>query len=346
MFLLCPKKLVHNVTVWQKYLPSVNLYYAMKCNPHPKVIKELSKLNVNYECAAISEIKQCLPYNKDIIYGHPHKSKQEILRAKDYGINKIVYDSPDQLKLIHTIYPESLPILRIKSCEEKSEIKFNQKFGADDDELDELMHYHNKYNYNLHGISFHVGSKCYYPEQYIRTVDKIKILIDKYQLKLNIIDIGGGFPSNLSDDEFKNYANVIEQYIQKHKSLHKYKFIGEPGRYVVDNTMTLKVKVINKKIRDNINIYYINDGIYGSLNGILTDGRELEFNKSNTISTISTKSTRSILYGNTCDSVDKIECELPEYNIGDTIKINNIGAYSWASASSFNGFTPAKVYLR
>lgn len=337
MFLFCPKKLVYNITVWKKYLPSVNLYYAMKCNPHLKVIKELSKLDVNFECSSISEIKQCLSYNKDIIYGHPHKSVNEIKKAKKYGIYKIVYDSIEQLKLIHNIYPDSSPILRIQSCEEKSEIKFNQKFGATDDELEELFKFHSNNKYNLYGLSFHVGSKCYYPEQYINTVDKIKILIDKYQLKIKIIDIGGGFPSNLLEEQFKNYAKVIENYIQKHTSLKKYTFIGEPGRYIVDNTMSLKVKIINKKVRDNVNIYYINDGIYGSLNGIISDGRELEIPSKNL------KIYKSILYGNTCDSFDKIECELPEYNINDTITIKNIGAYSWSSASSFNGFTPAKI---
>jgi ornithine decarboxylase len=337
MFLFCPKKLLQNVTVWKKYLPSVNLYYAMKCNPHPKVIKELSKLDVNFECAAISEIKQCLPYNKDIIYGHPHKSVDEIVKAKNYGIYKIVYDSISQLKLIHNIYPESAPILRIQSCEDKSKIKFNQKFGAHDDELDELFNYHNINKYNLYGLSFHVGSKCYHPEQYINTVDKIKILIDKYQLKIKIIDIGGGFPSDLSEDQFKNHAYVIENYIQKYTSLRKYTFVGEPGRYIIDNTMSLKVKVINKKVRDNINIYYINDGIYSSLNGVISDSRELD------IETNVLDKFKSILYGNTCDSFDKIECELPEYNINDIINIKNIGAYSWTSASSFNGFTPAKI---
>ena len=342
MFLFCPKKLVQNVTVWNKYLPSINPYYAIKCNPHPKVIKELSKLNINFECAATSEIKQCLPYNKDIIYGHPHKTPKQISYAKFNNIKKIGYDSINQLKLIHDIYPKSLPILRIQSCEDKSEIKFNQKFGVstDDNEIEEIINYHKNNKFNLYGISFHVGSKCYYPEQYIKTVDKIKTLIDKYQLKINMIDIGGGFPTvdNIfTESDFINHTKIIETYIRNYKSISKYKFVGEPGRYIVDNTMNLRVKIINKKIKNNTRIYYINDGLYGSLNGVLFDGREITIINNNT-------KYNSILYGQTCDSVDKIECLLPEYNINDTIEIPNIGAYSWASASNFNGFTPAKVY--
>ena len=233
--------------------------------------------------------------------------------------------------------------MRIQACEELSQIKFNQKFGAHDNELDELMYYHNKNKYNLYGISFHVGSKCYYPEQYIKTVDKKKTLIDKYQLNIDTIDIGGGFPTVsdvFTEEQFKQHACVIENYLKKYECLKKYNFVGEPGRYIVDNTMTLRVKIINKKIRNGINIYYINDGLYGSLNGILFDGRDI--NESITPNT-DKYIYKSIIYGQTCDSFDKVECELPYYNIGDTIEFNNFGAYSWASATSFNGFNPAKI---
>jgi ornithine decarboxylase len=338
MFVCCPKKLVQNVTVWKKYLPSVNLYYAMKCNPHPKIINTLSKLNIDFECAAVSEIKQCLPFKKDIIYGHPHKTKKEFNFARDNGISKMVYDSMYQLKLMHINYPQSQPILRIQSCEEKSKIKFNKKFGAEDNDLDELMDFHKTQNYKLYGISFHVGSKCYHPEQYCSTIDKIQTLINKYKLKINIIDIGGGFPT-IDEEKFKTHAGIIQRYINKHPSLQKYKFVGEPGRYVVDSSINLKVKVVNKKVRDGVNIYYINDGIYGSFNGIISDGREINDLKIS-------KKTKSIIYGQTCDSFDKIECELSEYNIGDTIEFENFGAYSWASATNFNGFEPAKIELK
>jgi ornithine decarboxylase len=234
-------------------------------------------------------------------------------------------------------------MLRIQSDETLSQIKFNQKFGADDEEIEQFIHYHKNKNYNLYGISFHVGSKCYYPEQYIKTIDKIKNLIDKHELKINTIDIGGGFPSFTEDTEnnFKNHVKDIEEYIKKYKSISKYTFVGEPGRFIVDNTMTLILNIINKKQKiinnEKYNIYYINDGIYGSMNGIIFDGREIDYKDKNK------QNHKTILYGQTCDSIDKIECNLPEFNIGDTIKLDNFGAYSWASSSMFNGFLLPKV---
>ena len=98
-----PNRIIQNVSLWNKCLPSVTPYYALKCNPHPIIISQLSKVNINFECAAISEINKCLPSKKDIIYGHPHKTPLQIKKAKDWNIQKIVYDSFSQLKLIHKI---------------------------------------------------------------------------------------------------------------------------------------------------------------------------------------------------------------------------------------------------
>jgi len=237
---------------------------------------------------------------------------------------------------LHTIYPSCKPILRIQSDETLSKIKFNQKFGAEENEIEQFIQYHKKHNFKLYGISFHVGSKCYYPEQYIKTINKIKILIDKHNLDIKMIDIGGGFPSFINDVEnkFKTHVGDIERYISNYKTISKYNFVGEPGRFIVDNTMTLKLKIINKKQKiinnELYNIYYINDGLYGSMNGVIFDGREIEYNHEHKY--------RTILYGQTCDSVDKVECLLPEFNIGDIITLDNFGAYSLASASTFNGF--------
>ena len=82
-----PNRITQNVSLWNKWLPSVTPYYALKCNPHPIILSQLSKLNINFECAAISEIHKCLPFKKDIIYGHPHKTPLQIKKAKTKNSN-------------------------------------------------------------------------------------------------------------------------------------------------------------------------------------------------------------------------------------------------------------------
>jgi ornithine decarboxylase len=168
---------------------------------------------------------------------------------------------------------------------------------------------------------------------------------------MNLIDIGGGFPG--IDDtiiNFESITNVINKSINEYfNDLPDIKFIAEPGRYFVTSSHTLVTTIINKKEIFNKEtntkkyIYYISDGIYGTFSGIIFDYAKIEllpFNERNE------KTFSSIVYGPTCDSLDIItkDCQLPSLAIGESIIIKNIGAYSIASATEFNGFTKPEVY--
>ena len=51
------------------------------------------------------------------------------------------------------------------------------------------------------------------------------------------------------------------------------------------------------------------------------------------------------VFGPTCDALDTIGLseELPDLDVGDLVYSENIGAYSHASSTWFNGFPPATV---
>ena len=106
MFVFSPAKLERNVSLWKKCLPSIKPYYAMKCNPHPSIITKLSQLKVNFECAAVSEISSCLSTTNDIIYGHPHKTIDQIQYAKT---NKNGFNSTDRTEQFLGLLPSKPP---------------------------------------------------------------------------------------------------------------------------------------------------------------------------------------------------------------------------------------------
>ena len=117
--------------------------------------------------------------------------------------------------------------------------------------------------------------------------------------------------------------------------------------------------------------YYINDGVYGAFNNImfdhascrprvlrLNDKKEGRFPMGVTGNFEDTSSAdesdegkplyASTVFGPTCDSIDVIARSvlLPKLNVGDYLYFTNMGAYTMAAASSFNGFTPsAKLYV-
>jgi ornithine decarboxylase len=108
----------------------------------------------------------------------------------------------------------------------------------------------------------------------------------------------------------------------------------------VANTAELVAKVVGKAIRDGKTCYYINDGVYHTYSGQVFDHVNypvLSFKEG--------EKHISAVFGPTCDAFDTItlSAELPELEIGDLVYSENIGAYSHASSTYFNGFPPAKV---
>jgi ornithine decarboxylase len=101
-------------------------------------------------------------------------------------------------------------------------------------------------------------------------------------------------------------------------------------------------RVVGRSIRNNKNYYYLDDGVYGDFSGIVFDHAKYEFR-----TLVKTPKFASILAGPTCDSFDTISLseEMPELDVGSIVYVQNIGAYSCASALPFNGIPPAKVIV-
>ena len=127
------------------------------------------------------------------------------------------------------------------------------------------------------------------------------------------------------------------------KLFREKKFISEVGRFLVEQSHTLYLHVICKKINNEI-IYYLDDGVYGSVGCKIFDHAKpiLKTDKDSEIKFNST------VYGPTCDSFDLINENilLPELNVGDIVYIENFGAYTTASASSFNGYKVTNFIIK
>jgi ornithine decarboxylase len=118
--------------------------------------------------------------------------------------------------------------------------------------------------------------------------------------------------------------------------------IAEPGRFLVGPAATLLMRVVGKAIRENKHWYYLDDGVYGTLSGMIFDHAKYQFRV-----TRGGRTQLSTLAGPTCDSLDIIARgeQMPDLEIGDLVYVENVGAYSIASATRFNGIAPAKTVM-
>lgn len=345
-------KIVDSYKVWLNLLPDVQPYYAVKCNPNPILLETLSSLGCNFDCASETEIKTIIEITNDssrIIFANPCKMSSQIRYARANDVDLMTFDCEEELYKIKLYHPYAKLILRLAVDDSKSLCKFNKKFGCKLDEVEELLNIAKTLKLNIIGFSFHVGSGCFSAENFYDAIKDCRTAYEcaqKHQLNIEIIDIGGGFPGIDKKIKFEDIAKqinlAINDFFNSELEEKKIKFIAEPGRYFAEKSHTLVLNVIGKKkIKnendENVFVYYLNDGVYGSFNCIYFDHNSptiLPFNERDGIY------YKSILFGPTCDSIDLISenVMLPELAIGEWVYVENFGSYTIAASSSFNGF--------
>ena len=333
---------------WMKLLPNVKPYYAVKCNPDPVILDALASLGVNFDCASETEIKTIIEITKDptrIIFANPCKMSSQIRYARANDVDLMTFDCEEELYKIKLYHPYAKLVLRLAVDDSHSKCKFNKKFGCDINQVEELLTISKTLKLDVIGFSFHVGSGCSSATTFYNAINDCRKATDiatVLGLKIKIIDIGGGFPGIDRDITFEEISKSINDGINNFFGDLNINFIAEPGRYFAEPTHTLVLNVIGKKkiVDDSLEeliVYYLNDGIYGSFNCIYFDHSKptiLPYNERDG------KLHKSRLFGPTCDSIDLIAdyILLPELAIGEWVYVENFGAYTAAASSNFNGF--------
>lgn len=335
-------KVIRQYEKWKALLPSVTPHYAVKCNPNPVIIKVLSDLGCNFDCASKNEIASVLAITEDptrIVFANPCKMSGQIKYARAVDVDTMTFDSDHELYKIKLYHPNANLILRIKVDDSGSKCRFGCKFGCPLEDVEHLLNIAKTLSLKVIGVSFHVGSGCSEPVRYIQAMENAIDCIKKANamgFNAFVVDIGGGFEDHL----FEQASGAICEFISHHPNLT---WISEPGRFMVNNSHTLVVNVIGKKkVGEEEFVYYLNDGVYGSFNCIIFDHSLPDvcpFNERNG------PRYKSRIFGPTCDSIDKIadEVQLPELAIGEWCYVENFGAYTTAAASTFNGFQQTQV---
>jgi ornithine decarboxylase len=236
-------------------------------------------------------------------------------------------------------------VLRVKVTNTGAMVELSSKFGAAPGEAVDLILLAEKLGLTCEGLSFHVGSQTTNFNNYVEALALcsgiFKEARDRGYRKMNLMDIGGGFPAPYDDSvkPFRELAKVINNELDRLFPAD-IQILAEPGRFLVATAGYTVSKVIGKALREGKPSYYINDGVYHTYSGVIFDHCKYpvrSFRKGPT--------KISAVYGPTCDALDVVSMaeNLPELNRDDLVYSENIGAYSHASSTHFNGFPPAKV---
>jgi ornithine decarboxylase len=357
IFVIDHEKIRQNYREFRQYMPDVQVYFAVKANSTPSIVKTLFDLGCSFDVASLPEFMIVYENIRDmpdkerqdwiwdkIIYANTIKPI-ETLRTLDQYKPLVTFDNREELKKIREHAPHAGLVLRLRVPNTGSMVELSSKFGADPGEAVDLIAEAFALGLVVEGLSFHVGSQCTNFENYMQALQLSANIIEEAETRLDrkirILDIGGGFPVKYHPGvkSLKTLAKKLNNEI-KRLFPSDMQILAEPGRFLVANACTLVAKVIGKAVRDGKPCYYINDGVYHTYSGQIFDHC--------TYPVLSLKGGErhiSAVFGPTCDSFDTItlSAELPDLEIGDLVFSENIGAYSIASSTYFNGFPPAKV---
>jgi ornithine decarboxylase len=357
IFVIDHGKIRQNYQEFRQYMPDVQVYFAVKANSTPSIVKTLFDLGCSFDVASLPEFMIVFENIRDmpdkerqdwiwdkIIYANTIKPI-ETLRTLDQYKPLVTFDNREELKKIREHAPHAGLVLRLRVPNTGSMVELSSKFGADPGEAVDLISEAFALGLVVEGLSFHVGSQCTNFENYMQALQLSANIIEEAETRLDrkirILDIGGGFPVKYHPGvkSLKTLAKKLNNEINR-LFPSDIQILAEPGRFLVANACTLVAKVIGKAVRDGKSCYYINDGVYHTYSGQIFDHC--------TYPVLSLKGGEryiSAVFGPTCDSFDTItlSAELPDLEIGDLVFSENIGAYSIASSTYFNGFPPAKV---
>ena len=323
--------------------------YAVKCNPHPRVLRTLWAGGIrHFDTASLSEIAMVREIFREagIYFMHPVKGRAVIKTAwRVYGVDHFIVDHPHELAKVleETDGGDGIAIfVRVKTPQvDGTFYHLSDKFGAEPEAATALLREAHEQGCQT-GLAFHLGSQCGDPAAYTAALEMVGGVVEQAKVQLNFLDVGGGFPGYYADTQappLEDFIEAIESGVRRLKLRRDCVLMCEPGRALVADGCNLVVQVQLRKD----NRLYVNDGIYGSLSETVDAGVQYRVRLIRLSGEPSTLLVPFIINGPTCDSLDVLPkpFELPaDTREGDWIEFEQTGAYSNALASHFNGFHP------
>src|SRR5262245_19490967 len=215
-----------NYVNFRKHMPRVQVYFAVKANSDPNIVKTFYDVGASFDVASMSEFHTVHDLIKDlpdkerqdfiwdkIIYAHPIKAIETLQELDPYQ-PLVTYDNHDEVMKIARYAPHAGLVLRLRVPNTGSMVELSSKFGALPGEAVDLIAFAHNNKLEVEGLSFHVGSQCTNVQNYIQALHLAAGIFSEAKTRgfdLKLLDIGGGFPAHYDDTvpAFKNLAKTI-----------------------------------------------------------------------------------------------------------------------------------------
>jgi ornithine decarboxylase len=348
-----------NYRALRRAMPLAEIFYAVKANPAPGILRVLDRLGARFDGASIHEIERCLEIGaapERLSFGSTIKKARDIAAAHAHGVRLFAFDSAGELDKLAAEAPGARVYCRIMMEGHGADWPLSDKFGCDLDMAADLLIAAARRGLEPHGVSFHVGSQQRDIDQWDVALGRTAMVfsaLDAAGIELKMVNIGGGFPARYRHDvaPLDAYADGIMDAMTRHFGNRLPETIVEPGRGIVGDAGLIQSEVvlISRKSRgDERRWVYLDVGRFGGLPEVMDEAIQYRIRTPHDGGSLGPV----IIAGPTCDEVDMLYEDagyaLPlDLAVGDKIEILSAGAYTATYASvGFNGFPPlAEHYI-
>lgn len=349
LLVLSLEQIKKNYELLKKHLPRVRVHYAIKANPHPEILRVMKDMGSCFDVASDGEIRTLHDMGvagERLIYANPVKTGAGLKACNDCGVHKMTFDSASEIAKIQAACPGTTVLLRLRIDNSSAHVDLNKKFGAARENALDLMLEAQKAGLDMAGIAFHVGSQTVSADPYLYALDIARELFEEAKaagLELRILDIGGGFPIPEPRVKFNLVAMLQQINARLDEDFPDTEIWSEPGRYICGTAVNLITSVIGVTERGGQPWYFLDEGLYGTFSGVIFDQWDFKL--------ISFKEgeerVAATFAGPSCDSLDIMfrgRMTVP-LEVGDLLLVPSCGAYTSASATTFNGFGRARFVI-
>jgi ornithine decarboxylase len=352
-------KVVQNYRTLKQHLPEADIYYALKANPAPEILRSLVAEGSKFDTASIYEIDHVLACGAkpaNLSFGNTIKKEEHIAAAYARGIRLFAFDSASELEKLSRAAPSVRVFCRILMTNTSAEWPTSRKFGCDVEMARDLLIKARDLGLDPYGVSFHVGSQQTDLAQWDVAVARTRLLftsLEEAGIRLGMVNLGGGMPVRYRTDvpSSQQTAMAIMDAMQKHFGNRMPRMIVEPGRAMAGDAGVIAATVVlisQKSYTDNRRWVYLDIGKFGGLPETMGECIRYQIDTDRD----GDATGPVVLAGPTCDEVDVIYdqagYELPlNLEVGDRVRILATGAYTSTYCSvGFNGFPPLKeIYI-
>ena len=347
-----------NYRTFAHALPDSRIFYAVKANPAPELLRLLVSLGSCFDTASVAEIEMVLAAGAApdrISFGNTIKKERDIARAFALGVRLFAVDCKAEVEKVARAAPGARVFCRFLFRCAGAEWPLSRKFGCDPEMAVEVLEHAHRLGLEAYGVSFHVGSqqrRTHAWDEALKSAASVFRACAERGISLSMVNLGGGFPTKYLKEvpSVEAYGRSIFRALRKHFGNQIPETIIEPGRGMVGNAGVIEAEVVlvSKKSEEDHHVrwVYLDIGKFGGLAETMDESIRYPIRTPRDGEAM----TPCVLAGPTCDSADVLYEKEPymlpvSLEIGDRVLIEGTGAYTATYAAvAFNGFQPLRTF--